>query len=495
MTLSLLLRLAVSAACLCGAVGLRERAEWRADPLVVALSSERPALVAADSRQGGGSSGGGGAGALPLVLRAEHETMQHLVAEAGYPLEEHFVTTTDGYVLGVYRIPGGRGSGGSGFGSSSSRRSDTSDAGSSRGDGCSSSSSSIPRVRSGSNPRRPPVLLLHGVLDSSAAWVLNESSQSLGFILADAGFDVWLGNSRGNGFSRNHTGLDPAASQFWDFSWDEMAAHDVPAMVSYVLQHTGAAQLAYVGHSQGTTQLFAALASQPALRSRLSVAVMLAPAVHMRGIRAPAMQILAAMDADRLFTVFGQHEFMPNFSKTAADIFGELCRATPLACASIITAIAGFNSANVNMTRLPTMVQYAPSGTSVKNIVHWAQAIRKSRLREQPLFQMFDYGSRCFAPTGLPRTCNMRVYHSLEPPSYDLGSIQSPPLAIFYGGRDKLADAQDVGTLLRALPPEVVVFTQFEPTYEHIDFTWGIDACVRIYPAVLQLLQRYSAAA
>lgn len=76
MTLSLLLRLAVSATCLCGAVGLRERAEWRADPLVVALSSERLALVAADSREGGGSSGGGGAGALPLVLRAEHETMQ-----------------------------------------------------------------------------------------------------------------------------------------------------------------------------------------------------------------------------------------------------------------------------------------------------------------------------------------------------------------------------------------------------------------------------------
>lgn len=62
----------------------------------------------------------------------------------------------------------------------------------------------------------------------------------------------------------------------------------------------GAAHMAFVGHSQGTTQLFAALAAQPALRSRLSVAVMLAPAVHMRGIHAPMMQILAAMDADRV---------------------------------------------------------------------------------------------------------------------------------------------------------------------------------------------------
>ena len=59
-------------------------------------------------------------------------------------------------------------------------------------------------------------------------------------------------------------------------------------------------QLAYVGHSQGTTQMFAALSSNPALRARLSLAVMLAPAVHMRHIQALPLQVLAAMDADKV---------------------------------------------------------------------------------------------------------------------------------------------------------------------------------------------------
>ena len=38
------------------------------------------------------------------------------------------------------------------------------------------------------------------------------------------GYDVWLGNFRGNHESREHVNLDPDVdSDYWQFSWDEMA--------------------------------------------------------------------------------------------------------------------------------------------------------------------------------------------------------------------------------------------------------------------------------
>ena len=106
---------------------------------------------------------------------------------------------------------------------------------------------------------RPVIFVQHGLLCSSADWVIPYPTKGLGYILADAGYDVWMGNFRGNTYSRNHTFLDPehTKSGFWDFTWDEMARYDLPAMIEFVLEFTEEEELFYAGHSMGTTSFMA----------------------------------------------------------------------------------------------------------------------------------------------------------------------------------------------------------------------------------------------
>lgn len=127
----------------------------------------------------------------------------------GYPAEAHTIKTDDGYLLTMHRIPCGRA-------------------------GC---------EIQGGRGRGQPVFLQHGLLSSSADWLLSGPEKALAFILADAGYDVWLGNARGNTYSRKHVQLRNDEPAFWDFSWHEMAEYDVPAEIDFVYELRGQSNL------------------------------------------------------------------------------------------------------------------------------------------------------------------------------------------------------------------------------------------------------------
>jgi len=71
---------------------------------------------------------------------------------------------------------------------------------------------------------KPVILMIHGVIDSSDSWIMNEESKAPAFVAANAGYDVWLTNTRGNRYSNDHISLNSKYDKaYWDHSFVEIS--------------------------------------------------------------------------------------------------------------------------------------------------------------------------------------------------------------------------------------------------------------------------------
>lgn len=111
--------------------------------------------------------------------------------------------------------------------------------------------------------------MMHGVLDSSDSFAAMEDSIATYFL--KRGYQVWLANNRGNKYSCTHEKYSNKDSNFWDFSFQEMAEIDLPLFIKTVKEETGADKIDIVTHSQGGTQTFAALAENPDLEDSIGM--------------------------------------------------------------------------------------------------------------------------------------------------------------------------------------------------------------------------------
>jgi pimeloyl-ACP methyl ester carboxylesterase len=357
-----------------------------------------------------------------------------IVTNKGYPCEVHRVVTRDGYILTAFRIPHGR------------------------------ENRTLGR----------PVLLFHGLADSSFTWILNMPEQSLAYILADKGYDVWMGNVRGNRYSLSHTHLNPKEKEFWDFTFDEFAEVDVPDTIDYILKRTEYSSLSYIGHSQGTTMLLAAFNFHRILP--INIFIGLGP-VYSVSHQSWFLRLLADLDAEYLFKWMGFKQFLPPVDSPLGKLIMELfCYEDPKFCDQIIELICGRHKNAFNESRMPVMAAHEPGGTSVKNIIQWAQLVKSGK------FQRYDYG----------REGNLKHYNSTTPPSYTLRALPPTlPVALFYGDRDTLADPSDVQNLIRNLP-HPPIFVKRLQNYAHLDFCWCITAETDFYGDIINLLTKFT---
>jgi pimeloyl-ACP methyl ester carboxylesterase len=130
-------------------------------------------------------------------------SFEEICEENGFAHERHEVVTEDGYILSLWRVPGKLEEG----------------------------------VPTG---QKPPIIFQHGLFGSSIDWIVNKADIAPAFVAANAGYDVWLGNNRGNTYSRAHKTLSPETDgkEFFDFSWYEMGTMDQPANFDYIRGQT-----------------------------------------------------------------------------------------------------------------------------------------------------------------------------------------------------------------------------------------------------------------
>lgn len=354
----------------------------------------------------------------PYIVSDAFLTTPELIKKYGYPVEVHSVYTPDGYILEMHRIP---------------------------------------------RPGGIPVYLQHGIMDSSAGWIIMGPKTAFAYLLADEGYDVWMGNIRGNRYSRKHLYLNPKSGAFWDYSFNEIGRFDVPAMVDYVLEKTGKSKLHYVGHSQGTTAFWAMCAQRPGYCDKIISMQALAPIAFMQKLKSPPIRVLAPFvnQLDFIFKLVGAHEFLPNndFFKMAGQIICNEKAITQVLCSNIIFLLTGYNSEQLNKTMLPAILGHLPAGSSTKQFIHYGQLFKSGRFRQ------FDYG--LFG--------NKREYGSLSPPSYDLKKVTAP-VALHYASNDWLANIRDVKKLQSKLPNVIKEYLVPSPKFNHLDFMLAMNS-------------------
>lgn len=367
-----------------------------------------------------------------------HMTTPELIALHGYKSESHMITTEDGYILTVHRIP---------------------------------------QIQDNNNDvsSRKTVLLHHGLLASSADWVIAGPGKGLAYILSDAGYDVWMANARGNMYSKAHVSYNIDSNDFWNFTFHEIGYYDLPAIIDYIVEKkTDDVELNYIGFSMGTTVLFTLLSTRPEYNQVLRVGVAMAPIAYMSEVKGP-LNVFAdyGNNINKFMQLFGVKEFLSRgpvlkfLSKRSCAV----SKFEDVVCELSMYVLCGHDKDQFDVSLEPLIFGHFPAGASTKTLAHFAQEIKN-----EGRFQQFDYGS----------DGNMKRYDNNTPPAYPVEKI-SLPIALLSGDNDWLSSVKDGKDLYFKLidPIEHAILLDFN----HWDFLFSKNAPEKVFKKVLKYLR------
>lgn len=359
------------------------------------------------------------------------------IKKYGYPVEVHVVESEDGYQTTLHRIPYGR-------------KNDT-------------------------VGKRPIVFIQHGIMCSSDVWVYSGPETDLPFILADNGYDVWLGNSRGNYYADRHSNKSLTKAQYWDFSWHEMGYYDIPAVIEYILNETEETEIYYIGHSMGSTMFLVMASTRPEYNDKVKFMIALGPVGMLQKFSTVTQNVLVPfyLVLGEVMQVINRYQLLPR-TLLRTYLINLVCKdgmPTQFLCKQIAFGLAGESHEQYNASALPVILSHVPAGCSENQVLHFWQTMHKEK------FQQRDLGIEG----------NQRKYNQSEPPEYDLSNIKTP-ISIYYAENDAIAPVKGVLQLAKSLPNLVGLHAIPLKTFNHFDFTWGLDANRLLYDDIVREL-------
>ncbi|CZS89373.1 related to triacylglycerol lipase [Rhynchosporium agropyri] len=374
-----------------------------------------------------------------------------------------------------------------------------------------------PNIFTGAGPSRKtpsqkpkfPILMIHGLLQSSGAYCTNDD-RSLAFYLCKSGYDVWLGNNR-CGFNPNHTLLSTSDPRMWAWNIRQMGVLDLPALISRVLSETGFEKLGLIAHSQGTTQTLVALAKEqrPDLGEKMTVFCALAPAAYAGPLIGKAYFKFMRLISPAFFRIiFGIHAFIPIMMTMHRIIPGKLFGAMGYAVFHFL-----FNWSDERWDRglRDRCFQFAPVYVSAESMRWWLGrecfakqkcilATREQGHEEDEEDEMEDYYARseqhCSTgnrPSHFRRTKSAESKKQRRPKgSTAWYNNQVPPFALWVTGSDDLVDGRRLlRRFERGREPHVrLVHSKIIEEYEHLDVIWAMDCIEKVGMEVKEVLWR-----
>lgn len=353
----------------------------------------------------------------------------------------------------------------------------------------------------GNADRKPkfPVLLMHGLLQSSGAYCVNDDD-SLAFYLCKAGFDVWLGNNR-CGFKPRHVLLEYSDPRMWCWNIRQMGVFDLPALTSRVLLETGFDKIGLIAHSQGTTQTLVALAKEqrPELGEKLTVFCALAPAAYAGPLIGKMYFKFMRIITPAMFRImFGIHAFIP-FMMTMhgmlnPQVYGWLGY-------KVFSFLFNWSDTRWDRGLKARMFQFAPVYVSAESMRWWlgrecfakhkcilsTKEERKAEEQEDSSAQDGHNEDRALSPESVEEEKKKFRGGKGSTAWYN---EKAPPFALWVCGDDDLVDGRKLlRRFERGREPHVnVVHSKIIPEYEHLDVIWAMDAVDQVFKEVKEVL-------